>query len=205
MISNININDVTPRLFTGDSCRHCHQSMMLISSGRQRCLNCGAWLNEDRDIATFYVVARTLNILLDHDFKAGNFVQEHVFANKQLVGQQRIEFHFPNSARNIVCHFRWFPLPEPCAYRYQNKTSPKVLDNRQVPDVVQAVASKLSMANTFPGSLRLMDTNVDSDHQGRKFICLEQSYAHPDDSSGGRQASVCLHVTLSWNTAAPNS
>jgi hypothetical protein len=154
-------------------------------------------MHEDPDIATSYVVARALNILLDHGFAGQDLIQETVYTKRHMVNQQRMELSFPTSAEGLTCSVRWFILPERENYQYLNKIKAKVLDISQVPEVVRAAAARLSEANTCPGSLRFTEANVSTDYEGPRFIRMEQSYSADEGSKA--YASLILRVEFSWN------
>ncbi|CAN5131333.1 hypothetical protein BH11CYA1_BH11CYA1_06860 [soil metagenome] len=187
------------------SCK-CGQSQVLVWQNNRRCIACGAWLEDNDHVATYYVVNRTLHKVLNHGFVSsltasnGRIIKEVVFAKKNAVEQQRLEFRLPEStdcATEVRCSVRWFKLDERADYQYLNKASGRVVNNKQVPAAVRAVACQLARANMQPGSLRFTEVNLAGNFEGRKFIRMEQSYAL--DEATAHDTSLILRVEFSWS------
>ncbi|MFA7340181.1 MAG: hypothetical protein WC028_25600 [Candidatus Obscuribacterales bacterium] len=202
---NTSTSNTTTNDTTAHACPHCPQSQILVWQDRRRCIACGAWLEDNQHLATYFVVTRALDILLSHGFvgglnaDSGRIIKEEVLAKQRLVEQQRLEFQQLESTEKTTAvrsSVRWFTLKKPVDYQYLNKASGRVLKNQQVPEAVRSAARQLATANTLPGSLRVNEVNLTGDSEGRKFIRMEQSYVL--DETTAHNSSLILRVEFSW-------
>ena len=189
---------------TAQTCSHCPHSQILVWQDRRRCIACGAWVEDDQHISTYYVVNRDLHILLNHGFVVrangnnGRIIKEVVIAKQRPVEQHRLEFQLPESMGTtaVLCSVRWFKIDKRIDYQYLNKVSRRVLDSKPVPEEVRSATRQLVMANTQPGSLRITEVNLSGDFEGSKFVRMEQSYTLNEATA--HDTSLIVRAEFSW-------